>query len=185
MKEIEIIRALKKLAKSYKHQCLVEHIESCTSQGLPDLYIALRGVSAWVEVKAPKVPKREHTIVFKSNYFLNESQIAFNFNLIKIKVPCFLLINLDTDFYLFDLRLLKKHEKNLSDLRSATKNDFTNGNILSDYLVYKTNKLDATFFDVLNLKCREINICNLDLSLNYLNGYLSDEVVIKEVKKYD
>jgi len=49
-------------------------IESGISDGVPDSYYAIEGVSGWMELKAPIEPARETTPLFSNNHQLSMSQ---------------------------------------------------------------------------------------------------------------
>lgn len=55
----------------------ITHIESVTSEGLPDLNVCIEGVEFWLEIKCPRAKVNLTTSVFGSEHKIGPMQFAF------------------------------------------------------------------------------------------------------------
>ena len=53
---------------------VLNRIENGVLDGMPDSYLTIEGVSGWIELKCPLMPKRETTALFSGNHQLSITQ---------------------------------------------------------------------------------------------------------------
>ena len=52
----------------------VDRLENIVVSGMPDISVCIEGAEFWIEIKAPKEPKKESTPLFGSNHKFSQEQ---------------------------------------------------------------------------------------------------------------
>lgn len=69
-----------KIIKAYEDKFpndRIQRIENLTADGMPDINGCFNGKEFWLELKCPKIPKRENTPLFGSNHKIMPNQFAW------------------------------------------------------------------------------------------------------------
>lgn len=92
LKEQRLYDALKAARPS---DVRLERIENVVANGTPDVHVKVQGASCWLELKAPKRPKRETTRLL-GNEGLNQDQLNWFFEAARFGLPAYVLIRDDS-----------------------------------------------------------------------------------------
>lgn len=85
--------ALIKRRELGQEECRWTRIENAVGSGMPDINACIKGYEFWVELKCPKVHKRETTPVFGSSHRLTPVQASFFYKQARAGGSCYLLIS--------------------------------------------------------------------------------------------
>jgi len=90
MKEKQVWKILKRYFA--KHSARANRIENLIGSGFPDVNFCLGGFEGWIEIKAPKAPKKAKTKLFGSNHKLSQEQKNWFLEQIKAGGKCYIFI---------------------------------------------------------------------------------------------
>lgn len=76
MHEKDAWKFLRTPAGKYPHD-RIQRIENVTADGMPDINGCIGGVEFWIELKCPRMPKRESTPIFGSGHPIMPNQFAW------------------------------------------------------------------------------------------------------------
>ena len=98
MSEKNVYQLLKKHV--IRHPDRIDRIENLTVVGMPDVNLCIQGRESWIEIKAPREPKRDSTPLFGSNHKVSLEQANWMKRQIDAGGRCFFFIGTNMRFLL-------------------------------------------------------------------------------------
>ena len=98
MSEKNVYQLLKKHV--IRHPDRIDRIENLTVVGMPDVNLCIEGRESWIEIKAPREPKRETTPLFGSNHKVSLEQTNWMKRQTDAGGRCFFFIGTNMRFLL-------------------------------------------------------------------------------------
>ena len=78
----------------------MDRIEAGSIAGIPDVNYCIEGKEGWIELKAPKIPIMQDTMLFKSQHNLSQMQKNWFYRQVRAGGKCWVLIAGDTHWML-------------------------------------------------------------------------------------